>query len=390
MRPSILAIVCLLVLLAACDDNNKTEKKATPPAKTVVDKEDKKPKIQLDKIQLPEGFKIELFAKDVENARSMALSPEGTLYVGTRKKGSLYAIRDNDGDYKADKVYTLNKGMDMPNGVAFRNGSLYVAEVSRVIRYDGIESQLENPPKPVVVYDQYPKARHHGWKYIAFGPDDKLYVPVGAPCNICESKEDIFNSITRIDPNGKGFEIVQRGVRNTVGFTWHPETKDLWFTDNGRDWMGDDMPACEVNQASKDFLHFGYPYCHQGDTPDPDYGYKYSCDEFVPPVQKLTPHSAPLGLIFGSDKQFPEQYKNQLIIAEHGSWNRSKKSGYRLSLVKLENGKAVSYEPFAEGWLDQETDKNWGRPVDLKYLPDGSLLVSDDQADAIYRISYEG
>ncbi|MEM1319894.1 MAG: PQQ-dependent sugar dehydrogenase [Bacteroidota bacterium] len=387
----ILTLLLLTPLLLASCGQADTSNTDTAKATAVKDeKADDKPAIQLDKIKLPKGFQIELYAEKVDNARSISLSPSGTLFVGTRNKGHLYALRDTDGDYKVDKNYTLAKKLDMPNGVAFKDGSLYVAEISTILRYDDIENQLDNPPKATVVYDEYPKARHHGWKYIAFGPDGKLYVPVGAPCNICESKEEIFNSITRINPDGSGFEIVQEGVRNTVGFTWHPDNNELWFTDNGRDWMGDDMPACELNHAPKDYMHFGYPYCHQGDTPDPDYGYKHPCSDFTPPSQKMMPHSAPLGLEFCPSGNFPESYTKQILVAEHGSWNRSKKSGYRIMMIKLEGDKVLSYETFAEGWLDREADKFWGRPVDLEFLPDGSLLVSDDYADAIYRISYQG
>lgn len=320
----------------------------------------------------------------------MALSPNGTLFVGTRDEGSVYALRDEDGDFKIDKKYVLARGLKMPNGVAFRDGDLYVAEVSRILKFQGIENRLTNPPQPVVVYDQYPTKTHHGWKYIAFGPDGKLYVPVGAPCNICEEEDKIFASITRLNPDGTGLEVVQHGIRNTVGFTWHPETKELWFTDNGRDWLGDDLPACELNHAPQDGMHFGYPYCHQGDLPDDRFGKKRPCSEFTPPAQKLGPHTAPLGLEFCTSNMFPEHYRHQILIAEHGSWNRSKKIGYRVSLVRLENGKAASYQPFASGWLDETTDEVWGRPVDLEFLPDGSMLVSDDFANAIYRISYRG
>ena len=371
----------LVIALFSC-------KQINPPKKAK--KVDGEKVIQLDKIKLPDGFKIELYAKGIKNARSLSLSPEGTVFVGTRNKGNVYAIRDKDGDFVAEEQYTLDKDLNMPNGVAVRDGSLYVAEVSRILRYDNIEKQLANPPEPVVVYDEYPTSTHHGWKYISFGPDGKLYIPVGAPCNICESKNPIYNSITRINADGTGMEIVQEGVRNTVGFTWHPETKELWFTDNGRDWMGDDTPACELNHAPKDNMHFGYPYCHQGDVPDPDFGKERACSEFTPPAQNLGAHVAPLGVEFYTGKQFPAKYKNHLIIAEHGSWNREKKSGYRLMLVKLEGNKAVSYEPFAEGWLDHESQEVWGRPVDLEFLPDGSMLVSDDYADVIYRISYTG
>lgn len=345
--------------------------------------------LPLEKIVLPEGFSIDIFATNVENARSMALSPKGTLFVGTRGQGDVYAIVDKNQDYKADKVYTIATGLKMPNGVAFRDGDLYVAEVNRILKYENIEKRLDNPPAPIVLNDTYPSETHHGWKYIAFGPDGKLYVPVGAPCNICESEDDIFNTITRINPDGSGREIVQRGIRNTVGFTWHPETGELWFTDNGRDWLGDDSPACELNHAPKDGMHFGYPYCHQGDLPDPKFGEKYPCSDFTPPVQQLGPHSAPLGLEFYTGNQFPDTYKHQVIIAEHGSWNRSTKIGYQLSLVTLEGSKAIGYQPFAKGWLDETQDEPWGRPVDIEQLPDGSILVSDDFANAIYRISYQ-
>ncbi|MBR9919889.1 MAG: sorbosone dehydrogenase family protein [Bacteroidetes bacterium] len=343
--------------------------------------------IPVDQIQLPAGFSIDVYATDIVNARSMEWSPNGTLFVGTRGEGKVYALRDEDGDQKAEKVYTLASGLRMPNGVAFKDGALYVAEISRILRFDDIEDNLANPPEPVVVYDEYPSESHHGWKYIAFGPDGKLYVPVGAPCNICESEDPIFNSITRLDPDGSNREIVHQGIRNTVGFNWHPETGELWFTDNGRDWMGDDQPACELNYAPEDGLHFGYPYCHQGDLPDPEFGSKRPCSDFRPPAQKLGPHVAPLGMEFVGGDQFPADLSNDILIAEHGSWNRSTKIGYKISLVRLDGNEATSYEDFATGWLDQETGDVWGRPVDLEWLPDGSLLVSDDFADVIYRIN---
>lgn len=366
----------------------KPEKKgvANPPAKT--DEEDRK--VELDKIKLPEGFKIEVYAEKVKNARSMSLSPNGTLFIGTRQKGNVYAVVDQDGDHKAEKVYTLAKGLNMPNGVAFKDGSLYVAEVNRILRYDDIENKLDNPGEPVVVYDKYPTESHHGWKYIAFGPDEKLYVPVGAPCNICESEDEVFASITRMNKDGSNMEVVQHGVRNTVGFNWHPDTKELWFTDNGRDWLGDDLPACEVNHAPKDGMHFGYPYCHQGDFKDPEFGDKRSCDEFTAPAQNLGAHVAPLGLEFYTGNSFPEKYAKQIFIAEHGSWNRSKKSGYQISLLTLKDNKVTSYEPFITGWMDAASDAIWGRPVDIEWMPDGSMLISDDYANVIYRVSYQG
>lgn len=344
--------------------------------------------VDLAKIKLPPGFKIELYAENIKNARSLCLSPRGTLFIGTRDDGRVWAVRDENKDHKAEKVYTIARGLKSPNGVAFRNGDLYVAEISRILRFKDIENHLDNPGQPEVVYDQYPTESHHGWKYIAFGPDGKLYVPVGAPCNICERKEEIYASITRLDVDTKKMEVVQRGIRNTVGFTWHPENKQLWFTDNNRDWMGEDQPACELNHASKDGLHFGYPYCHQGDLPDPEFGKKRNCSEFTPPAQKLGAHVAPLGLKFYQGNMFPASYKNQVIIAEHGSWNRQSPLGYRLTLVKLDKDqKSISYTVFAEGWL--QNGKAWGRPVDLEHMPDGSLLVSDDEADVVYRISYK-
>lgn len=348
----------------------------------------KSSKLPIEKIKLPEGFAIEVYAEGVKNARSMALSPNGTLFVGTRDEGKVYALRSSKGNGQMDERYTLAEGLKMPNGVALLDGDLYVAEISRILRFKDIESKLEAPGQPEVIYDQYPTETHHGWKYIAFGPDGKLYVPVGAPCNICESENEIFASITRLNPDGSGMEIVHRGIRNTVGFTWHPETGDLWFTDNGRDWMGDDQPYCELNHAPEDGLHFGYPYCHQGDLPDPEFGSKRDCSEFVPPARNLGPHVAPLGIRFYTGEQFPEAYRNQAFIAEHGSWNRSEKIGYRVMMATLEGDKVVSYEPFAEGWL--EDGKVWGRPVAIELLPDGSMLVSDDYADAIYRIYYKG
>ncbi len=347
--------------------------------------------LPLEKIKLPEGFSIELYAEGVQNARSMAFSPSGTLYVGTRSAGNVYALQDTDGDNKVDKKYTLLEKGNMPNGVAFKDGDLYIAEVNRILKISDVESKLENPGTPEVVYDEYPTEKHHGWKFIDFGPDGKLYVPVGAPCNICNSEEDIFNSITRINTDGSGMEVVQRGVRNTVGFTWHPESKHLWFTDNGRDMMGDDIPACELNVATKDGQHFGYPFCHQGDLADPEYGKLKPCSEFTAPAQNLGAHTAPLGIEFYTGSQFPDEYHNVAMIAEHGSWNRSKKQGYRISMISLdEEHHSNGYDFFASGWLDEENDEAWGRPVDIEIMPDGSMLISDDFADVIYRVTYKG
>ncbi|WP_338811975.1 sorbosone dehydrogenase family protein [Bernardetia sp. Wsw4-3y2] len=343
-------------------------------------------RLPLDKIKLPKGFKIELYA-DIPNARSLALSPDGTLFVGNRSEDKVYAITDKNKDGTADKVFVIAENMNTPNGVAFKDGNLYVAEIDKIWKFENIEQNLESPPKPILITDKFPTDKHHGWKFIAFSPEGKLYVPVGAPCNICEGEKPIYASITKMNPDGSDLEIFAEGIRNSVGFDWHPQTGDLWFTENGRDRMNDTTPADELNYAPKKGLHFGYPYCHAGDVKDPKFGDKRSCEEFVPPVQKLVAHTAALGMRFYTENQFPQEYKNQIFIAEHGSWNRSNKVGYRITLVKLEGNKAISYEPFATGWLEGE--ENWGRPVDVIVNPEGALLVSDDYAGAVYKISYQ-
>lgn len=341
--------------------------------------------LPLGNIKLPPGFHASIYA-EVPNARSMTLGLQGTVFVGNRAGDKVYAVVDADRDGKAEIVYTIASGLDTPNGVAFRDGALYVAEVGRILRFDQIEKTLSSPPQPVVVNDEFPKDKSHGWKFIAFGPDGKLYVPVGAPCNICERSDPIYASITRINPDGTGREIFARGVRNTVGFDWHPRTGELWFTDNGRDWMGDDLPADELNHAPRTGMHFGFPHVHQGDVPDPEYGRGKAPAEFTPPVRKLGPHVAALGMRFYTGKMFPEEYRGHIFIAEHGSWNRSAPTGYRITLVRLSGSQAVSYETFAEGWLQGR--QAWGRPVDVLVMPDGALLVSDDKAGVIYRIAY--
>lgn len=344
--------------------------------------------LRLDKIVLPDGFRIEVYADDVEGARSLCLAPDGTLFVGSRGAGNVYALRDTNQDFRADLLYTLVSGMRAPNGVAFKDGDLYFAEISKVWVFRDILSRLNDPGEPELVYDDYPTDGHHGWKYIAFGPDGWLYIPVGAPCNICESEDPVYNTITRLNVETKERQILHTGIRNTVGFDWHPVTGELWFTDNGADWLGDNMPACELNYAPETDMHFGYPYCHQGDFPDPEYGAGKDCSDYTPPAQKLGPHVAPLGMEFYTGDMFPEEYANQVLIAEHGSWNRSVPIGYRVTMVKIVNNtRAVDYTNFAEGWLQGE--QAWGRPVDLELLPDGSLLVSDDYASAIYRITYD-
>lgn len=343
--------------------------------------------LPIERIKLPPGFDIHIFARDVEGARSMAMGSHGTLFVGTREQGRVYAIRDEDGDHTAEHVRTIVRGLNSPNGVAFREKALYVAEIHRVLRFDDIEARLKNPPKPVIVNDTFPRDRHHGWKFIRFGPDDMLYVPVGAPCNVCEEKDERYATIMRMRPDGSQLEIFARGVRNTVGFDWHPETGQLWFTDNGRDWLGDDMPPDELNHAPTMGLHFGFPYCHGKNIPDKTFGKGRSCGEFTPPAVELGPHVAALGMRFYNGRMFPETYRNQILIAEHGSWNRSTPIGYRVTLVTREKDGRMRYEVFAEGWLHE--GRAWGRPVDVLVMEDGSLLVSDDRAGVIYRITYK-
>jgi glucose/arabinose dehydrogenase len=343
-------------------------------------------RLPLSSLRLPVGFAIGIFSDQVPGARSLALSPKGIVYVGSRGAGKVYALVDRNRDGRADEVHTIASDLRSPNGVAWRDGALYVAEISRILRFDGIDGRVANPPEPKVVTGAFPGDAHHGWKFIRFGPDGKLYVPVGAPCNVCDPEKPIYSTITRLSPQGGEPEIFARGVRNTVGFDWHPRTGELWFTENGRDWMGDDGPPDELDRAPRPGLHFGFPYCHAGRIPDPEYGKRRACSEFVPPAIELGPHVAAIGMRFYTGSMFPAAYRGQIFIAEHGSWNRSQPIGYRVTLVRLEGDKAVSYEPFAEGWL--RDGKAWGRPVDVEILADGSLLVSDDAAGAVYRISY--
>ena len=341
---------------------------------------------KLDDINLPAGFSIAYFAENVEGARSLALSPNGIVFVGTRGD-KVYAVVDSNKDAKAETAIVVDSGLNQPNGVAVYNGDLYVAEISRVIKYANIEATYANNPTYTVVNDTFPTDTHHGWKFIAFGPDNKLYVPVGAPCNVCLRDDDErYASIMRMDPDGSNLEVYSEGIRNTVGFDWHPSTNELWFTDNGRDMMGDDVPPDELNRAPSSGLHFGFPYWHGLNVPDPTHGAGHNAGEYTLPVQELGPHVAALGMRFYTGLMFPAQYQNQIFIAEHGSWNRSTPIGYRVMLVKLNGNAATSYEVFADGWLKNGTA--WGRPVDVQEMPDGSLLVSDDRADAIYRITY--
>ena len=385
--PTLLAV--FLLCLSSCKDEKAAATSSTLGQKISI--ANAKADVQLDKLQLPEGFTIDVWAADVPNARSMALSETGTVFIGNRQENNVYALVDENGDGKADSKYILATDLRMPNGVAIKDGDLYVAEVSRILRFKDIENNLTSPTYEVV-YDGYPDEAHHGWKFIAFGPDGLLYVPVGAPCNICLSEDPIFASITRLDVSKPGAtpEIFAHGIRNSVGMTWHPETKEMWFTDNGRDMLGDDTPDCELNKATSPGQHFGYPYWHAGTIKDPEVGSEgEEASFYTAPEAKLGAHTAPLGLRFYTGDQFPASYKNQLFIAKHGSWNRSKKSGYEVVLARLDSlGKVSSQEIMVSGWLDQATQEAWGRPVDVQQLADGSLLISDDVANCIYRLSY--
>jgi glucose/arabinose dehydrogenase len=355
-------------------------------------------KLPLEQLKAPKGFQVELYASGLRSPRSLALGDKGTIFIGTRNnpEGVVYALVDADGDHVAEKTLVVAKGLDMPNGVAFHKGTLYIAEQGQILKLENIEAQLENPPAPVTVIGGFPLEGFHVWKFLAVGPDEKLYYNIGAPCDACDREADDgdrkanlrFSTIERCNLDGSGVETVARGVRQSVGFAWHPVTKELWFTDNGRDKLGDDRPHCELNHVTELGQHFGFPFCHGGDTPDPVLGEKRPCSDFVAPAQQLGPHVTPLGLRFYTGDMFPEKYKNRLLIAEHGSAERSIKLGYSVMQVKTgDDGKCSDYEPFVEGWLQR--DKNWGRPVDVLVDQDGAVLVSDDQAGAIYRISYK-
>ena len=343
----------------------------------------------LKQLHLPKGFTISVYADNVPNARSLALGDDGVVYIGTGSAGKIYAVQDSNKDGVADKQYVIASGLNMPNGVAYKDGALYVTEISRIIRFDQINRQLASPPKPVVVYDQFPTDKHHGWKYLRFGPDNKLYTAVGAPCNICNPEKEIYASLVRLNPDGSDFEIIAKGIRNTVGFDWQPETNALFFSDNGRDYLGDDLPPDELNQWSVKGEHFGYPYCHGGEIADSEFAAGKKCEQFKSPAWKFKAHIAPLGIRFYQGKQFPAEYKNQLFVAQHGSWNRTEPQGYRVVLVRFNQGKAISEQDFISGWLTKDGEV-LGRPVDILTLPDGSLLISDDKLRVIYKVTYQG
>ena len=330
----------------------------------------------VDLLKVPKGFKIELFAENLPNARTMVMGNKGTLFVGTRGAGNVYAI--NHG-----KSYLLAANLNMPNGLAFHQGDLYIAAVDKLYRIDDVEDNLTTKNKLTLIRDDFPKERHHGWRYIDFGPDGRLYMAIGAPCNVCLKKD--YALIVSMKSDGSDQRVEARGIRNSVGFTWHPDNQKLWLSDNGRDSMGDDIPPDELNRVETRGEHFGFPYCHAGTIADPEFN-DLSCGAFSKPALAIQAHSAPLGITFYTGSQFPKAYQNRLFVAEHGSWNRSKKVGYQVNMATLKGDKVVDYQPFVTGWLRGESA--WGRPAYVLVTKDGSLLISDDKAGAIYRVSY--
>ena len=342
--------------------------------------------VALAKSGPPAGFHLDVLTDEVPNARQMAQTDSGILFVGTQQAGDVYAVVPA-ADGAAPEVVTIASGLRMPSGLVLLDGDLYVGALNQILRYDDIEQTFRTKPTAVVVTDNLPDRRMHGWKYLSVGPDGYLYVPVGAPCNVCLSDDERFASILRMDPKTGATEIYARGIRNTVGLAWHPESDELWFSDNGRDMLGDDVPPEEINRVVKPGSHFGYPYVHAGTIEDPEFGAGHSPDDYVGPEVRIQAHSAALGLTFYTGDAFGEDYRGALFVAEHGSWNRSAKVGYRVSVVQFE-GEEPTYRPFIDQWLDgQEVS---GRPNDVLVARDGSLLISDDQAGAIYRVTYDG
>jgi glucose/arabinose dehydrogenase len=352
---------------------------APPPLATEVDK------LPIAKLKAPKGSKVELYASGLANARSLRQGDKGTVFVSTRILDKVYAITDQGGKRE---VKTLYSRLYRPNGLVFDHGTLYIAELSKISKAEKIEDNLDNPPKLVVIYDDLPKDEAHGWKFLAIGPDNKLYFNVGAPCNIC-MPSPAHAQLRRINLDGSNPEVVARGIRQVVGMDWHPVLRQLYFTENSRDWLSEDIPEDKLNrltQPGKD--NFGYPYCHQGNIPDQEFGWGRSCDEFTKPVALLGPHSAPLGMRFYTGNMFPPEYRNAILVARHGSWNRSKKFGGDIAVVSLnENGTVKSVDPFITGFI--ENNNYLGRPADVLVLKDGSLLISDDFNGAVYRVSYD-
>lgn len=340
--------------------------------------------LPLKKLTLPPGFHIEVFAQ-VPNARQMVLGPGNTLFVGSKELGNVYAVTYRNSKVK---VYKIASHLETPAGVDYYQGSLYVAALDRIMRFDHIEKHLNKPPKPVIITNTLPNDTYHGWRFLRFGPDKKLYFGIGAPCNTCIREDKRFATISRMNADGSQFEIFAKGVRNSVGFDWDPITNYMWFTDNGRDLLGDNLPPDEINLAKKAYQHFGFPHCYGKDTLDATYG-KKDCKNFTEAAYELPAHVASIGMRFYTGKQFPAEYRQQIFIAEHGSWNRSHKIGYQVVLATLSSDrkKIINVKPFISGWL-QPNEKVWGRPADILVMRDGSILISDDFAGVIYRVYY--
>jgi glucose/arabinose dehydrogenase len=361
-------------------DNAAAAKLAPVPAPPLAAAADK---IPLDQLKVPKGFNLELYASGMPNARSLALGSKGTVFVGSRLQDKVYAITNKNGKHEA-KV--LVSGLYRPNGVAFKDGTLYIAELSQISKIDNVEDKLDSSPKPVVIYNDLPKDEAHGWKFLAIGPDNKLYVEVGQPGNNVLHDKD-HGQLRRLNLDGSGAEVIAFGVRHSVGFDWNPTTKELYFSDNGRDWMSEDVPEDKLNRLTKVGQDFGAPYCYQGNIPDPEFGWGHSCSEFVPPILLTGPHSAGLGLRFYTGSMFPAKYKNAIFLARHGSWNRTKKFGGDILVVYLnKDGTVKSSEVFLSGFL--QNNNYIGRPVDVMNMPDGSMLISDDWNGAVYRLTY--
>jgi glucose/arabinose dehydrogenase len=342
--------------------------------------------LPLEALRLPPGFQISVFA-ELTNPRQLALSESGIVYAGSFRAGNLYGVIDANSDGSADKVVTIDRDLTLPTGIAIQDGDLYVGAVDKLLVYQNIDQTFESSPEPFVLYDELPEETHHGWKYLGFSPEDHLFFNVGAPCNVCEKENPWFATIMSLDLDREPLkpEIFASGVRNTVGFSWHPGTGELWFTDNGRDLLGDDTPSCELNRAPKAGLHFGFPYIHASSVIDPEFGAPVFPVE--PPVVELGPHVAPLAMKFYTGTMFPERYRGEIFIAEHGSWNRTPEAGhtgYNITMVNPETGATTI---LIDGWL--KNNVAWGRPTDILEMPDGSLLIADDHANVIYRLTYE-
>jgi glucose/arabinose dehydrogenase len=363
-------------------DSDEAKKLAPVPAPPLAAAADKLP---IDKLKAPKGFKIDVYASGMPNARSLAVGDKGTVFVGSRLLDKVYAIVEKDGKREVKIVAT---GLYRPNGVAFKNGTLYIMELSQLSKIDNIEDNLDNPPKPTVILSGLPKDEAHGWKYLAVGPDDKLYFQVGQPCNNCIPPPG-YGTMRRVNLDGSGMETIALGIRMTMGFDWHPVSKEMYFNDNGRDWMSEDLPNDELNRMTKVGQHFGSPYCYQGNVPDQEFGWGRKCEEFTPPIMLMGPHSASLGLKFYTGTAFPAAYRNQIFVARHGSWNKTNKIGGDVVVVKLKqdgNPVATQPEPFITGFL--ENNSYVGRPNALLVMKDGSLLISDDWNGAVWRVSY--